>query len=122
MLKRAPDLARLLELPIQPDRHTPLDLDAFRRQIDYALGAPDRYYDAPDSYAGTSELAAIVDTADRFGEAGDWANAGPIYARKTVTCPPCKTSSKKQAYENGVQGLPCRKASFALQSIIFQGG
>jgi hypothetical protein len=37
MLKREPDLVRLLELPVQPDRNTPLDLAVFRRQISYAL-------------------------------------------------------------------------------------
>ena len=37
MLKREPDLVRLLELPVRPDRQAPLDLDVFRRQINYAL-------------------------------------------------------------------------------------
>jgi uncharacterized Zn finger protein len=79
MLKREPDLARLLELPVQPDRQTPLDLEAFRKQISYALRQHD-YYDYPNAGATATELAALVDTADRFREGGDWANAGALYA------------------------------------------
>ncbi len=79
MLKRQPDLVRLLELPVQPGRQTPLDLDAFRRQISYALRQHDRY-DYPNPAATATELAALVETADRFGEAEDWVNAGAIYA------------------------------------------
>ncbi len=78
MLKRQPDLTRVLELPVQPDRHTPLDLDAFRRQIDYALRSTN-HYDYPDAGATAAELSSIVDTATRFREAGDWANAGVLY-------------------------------------------
>jgi uncharacterized Zn finger protein len=74
MLKREPELIRLLELPVQPDRQTPLDLNAFRRQISYALR-----HDFPDPEEVATELAAIVETADRFREAGDWANAGTLY-------------------------------------------
>ena len=79
MLKRQPDLVRLLELPVQPDRQTPLDLEAFRRQISYALRQHDRY-DYPNAAATATELAALVETADRFGEAEDWLKAGAIYA------------------------------------------
>jgi len=79
MLKREPDLMRLLELPIQPDRQTPLSLDAFRRQISYALNREDDYYGSPDPEAVATELSALVDTADRFREGGDWLNAGAIY-------------------------------------------
>ena len=79
MLKRQPDLARLLELPVQPERQTPLDLDAFRRQIDYALRVHDRD-DYPDARATASELSSLAETADRFLQGGDWANAGALYA------------------------------------------
>jgi uncharacterized Zn finger protein len=71
MLKREPDLVRVLELPVQPDRQTPLDVDAFRRQISYALR-----HDFPDPEDLATELGAILETADGFREAGDWANAG----------------------------------------------
>ena len=82
MLKREPDLARLLELPVQPDRNTPVDLQAFRRQIQYALNQNDRYdyYDYGDTSAIATELASIIDTADRFRKGGDENNAGSIYA------------------------------------------
>jgi uncharacterized Zn finger protein len=75
MLKREPDLVRVLELPVQPDRQTPLDVDAFRRQISYALR-----HEFPEPEDLATELRAIVETADRFQEAGDWANAGALYA------------------------------------------
>jgi uncharacterized Zn finger protein len=75
MLKREPALVRVLELPVQPERQTPLDVDAFRRQIGYALR-----HDFPDSEDLATELRAILETADSFQEAGDWANAGALYA------------------------------------------
>jgi uncharacterized Zn finger protein len=75
MLKREPDLVRVLELPVQPDRQTPLDVDAFRRQISYALR-----HEFPEPEDLATELRAIAETADRFQEAGDWANAGALYA------------------------------------------
>ncbi|MFQ5611684.1 MAG: SWIM zinc finger domain-containing protein, partial [Anaerolineae bacterium] len=81
MLKRQPDLVRLLELPVQPDRPrgAPLDLDAFRRQIGYALRRSYDDYGYPRSREVATELSAIVDTARRFREAGDWANAGALF-------------------------------------------
>ena len=82
MLKREPDLVRLLELPIRPDRQTPLDLEAFRRQIDYALrqqGYHD-YHDYPSAGAVAAELTHLVENARRFLEGGDWANAGALFA------------------------------------------
>jgi uncharacterized Zn finger protein len=75
MLNREPDLVRVLELPVQPDRQTPLDVDAFRRQISYALR-----HEFPEPEDLATELRAIAETADRFQEAGDWANAGALYA------------------------------------------
>lgn len=79
MLKREPDLTRLLELPVQPDRQTPLNLDAFRRQISYALRMADDY-DYRGAEAVATELSALVDNAHRFYEGDDWANAGALYA------------------------------------------
>lgn len=78
MLKREPDLTRLLELPVQPDRQTPLDVAAFRRQIAYALRQGD-YGDYPDVTKTANELTAIVDTADRFREGKGWTSAGALY-------------------------------------------
>jgi uncharacterized Zn finger protein len=66
MLKREPDLVWVLELPVQPDRQTPLDVDAFRRQISYALR-----HEFPEPEDLAIELRAIAETADRFQEAGD---------------------------------------------------
>lgn len=74
MLQREPDLLRLLDLPLQSDDQRPLDLDAFRRQIDFALR-----HDFPDAEALGNELGAIVETAIRFLDAGDWVNAGALF-------------------------------------------
>jgi uncharacterized Zn finger protein len=59
MIKRSPELARILELPVQPDRQMPLDLEAFRRQIGYALRQGGRYDDDyPDSDTVATELSS----------------------------------------------------------------
>ncbi len=79
MLKREPDLMRLLELPLQPDRNTPLDLEAFRRQINYAVRQND-YDDYYSSRTVAKELETVVEMADQFQEGGDWPNAGNLYA------------------------------------------
>ena len=74
MLKREPDLERLLDLPLHPDSASPLNLDAFRRQIEFVL-----MDDFPDPQDLAIELDAIVETADRFDAEGDWSAAGAIY-------------------------------------------
>ena len=74
MLKREPDLERLLDLPLQPDSESPLDLDAFRRQIDFILQD-----DFPEPQEVAFELAAIAETADRFAAEENWTAAGAIY-------------------------------------------
>jgi uncharacterized Zn finger protein len=74
MLNREPDLERLLDLPLQPDRETPFDLDAFRRQVEFIL-----LDEFPDPAALAFEIAAIAETADRFATMGNWAAAGSLY-------------------------------------------
>jgi hypothetical protein len=74
MLKREPDLERLLDLPLQPDLESSFDLDAFRRQIDFIFQD-----DFPDPQQLAFELAAIADTADRFAAEGNCTAAGSIY-------------------------------------------
>ena len=74
MLKREPDLERLLDLPLQPDPETPFDLDAFRRQVDFIL-----LDELPDPAELAFEIAAIAETADRFAAMGNWAAAGALY-------------------------------------------
>lgn len=74
MLKREPDLERLLDLPLQPDSEAPLDLDAFRRQIDFIL--QDEF---PDPQKLVLELAAIAEIADRFAAEENWSAAGAVY-------------------------------------------
>lgn len=74
MLKREPDLERLLDLPLQPDPETPFDLDAFRRQIDFIF-----LDEFPDPSELAFEIAAITETADRFAVGEHWAAAGALY-------------------------------------------
>jgi tetratricopeptide (TPR) repeat protein len=73
MLKREPDLDRLLDLNLETDIKTPIDLDGFRRQIDFILRN-----DFPDPYETAFELAEIADSSDRFAAAGNWTAAGSI--------------------------------------------
>lgn len=74
MLKRQPDLERLLDWPLQAEPGSPFDLDAFRRQIDFLLRV-----DFPDPQELADELAAIAETGDRFAAKGHWIAAGSIY-------------------------------------------
>ena len=81
MVTREPDLVRLVELSAIPTRNAPLDLNTFRQQIDYAFQHVDDYYGyGLDPEQIVDRLDPIVDTAKRFGDAGEWINAGRIYA------------------------------------------
>ncbi len=74
MLKRDPDLERLLDLPLHPNSDTPFDLEPFRRQIDFIL-----LNEFPDPAEVAFEIAAIAETADRFVIGENWTAAGAIY-------------------------------------------
>jgi len=74
MLKREPDLERLLDLPLHPDLTSPIDQNAFRRQIEFIF-----QNEFPDPQGVAIELAAIVETADRFTAVENWSAAGSIY-------------------------------------------
>jgi len=74
MIKREPDLERLLDLPLHPVSQSPLDLDAFRRQIEFIL--MDEF---PNPQEIAIELDAIVETAGRFDAEGNWSSAGALY-------------------------------------------
>lgn len=75
MLNREPDLERLVDLPLKPAPEAPLDLDAYRRQIEYVLQLED--YPYPQRLAG--ELAAIAAAAERYAAEGYWLAAGSLY-------------------------------------------
>lgn len=82
MLKREPELERLLDLPIPgktkkgEKRRTPVDPETYRRQIRYAMrDAGD--WDALSDIAG--EISSIVDLGDQFAEQDDWENAEAVY-------------------------------------------
>ena len=74
MLRREPDLERLLDLPLRPDEETKVDTDAVRRQIRSGLLAE---YPEPAKIA--FELAAVADMADRLGAVGNWTAMGDLY-------------------------------------------
>jgi tetratricopeptide (TPR) repeat protein len=74
MLKREPELERLLDLPLKPDPGSPLDLTGFRRQIDLLFEE-----DFVDPAELALELGAIVETGDRFSAQENWLAAGAIY-------------------------------------------
>jgi len=72
LIARAPDLARLLELPHGPIRAGDFDPEPFRRQVSYALSRDDAEWAA-------RELAQIRERADGYLEAGDPITAGALY-------------------------------------------
>jgi uncharacterized Zn finger protein len=74
MLKREPDLERLLDLPLHPDPESPFNLDAFRRHIEHIL-----LDDYPDPQELAMELGAMVETAERLAAEENWSYAGDIY-------------------------------------------
>ena len=74
MLKREPDLERLLDLPLHPDLASPVDQNAFRRQTNFIL-----QNEFPDPQEVAVELATIVEKADRFAAVENWSAAGSIY-------------------------------------------
>jgi uncharacterized Zn finger protein len=82
MLKRAPELERLLNLPV-PDkfgkggkRRTRVDPETYRRQIRYAMRDAD---DWDAVYGIAQEISAVVDIGDGFAEQDDWENAQVVY-------------------------------------------
>lgn len=120
MLKREPDLARLLELPVHPDRNMPVDLAAFRRQINYALNQSDRYdyHGYGDTTAIATELGAVIDTADRFRAGSDWLNAGSIYALVLQEVVP----NYEELYdENGDVAIELQRCSENLDECFDKG-
>ncbi len=72
MIALQPDLARLLHLPLRPDSAVPLDLEAVRKQVDYALTRDDAAWIA-------HELERLAEMADRYLEAGVPTTAGTLY-------------------------------------------
>lgn len=80
MLRRAPELERLLDLPLlvpaQPlarTRGTVVDPERYRSQLRYALGGE---VDTPHL---AREIASIVEIGERFAAQGDWENARRAY-------------------------------------------
>lgn len=72
MLARHPDLVRLVELPLQPSGTVAFEPEAFRRQIQYALSRDSAEWAA-------RELERLLETANRYLEAGNPIAAGTIY-------------------------------------------
>lgn len=87
MLKKEPDLERLVETPapVVGKRSSPVNPEVYRRQVagifrkhqyDY-----DDYYDEEGDGAGeiAEELLPIKDIGDGFAQGGDYANAATVY-------------------------------------------
>ena len=70
MLEREPDL----DLPLQASPAAPVDLDAYRRQIDFVLQE-----DFPDLQELAFELEAIAGAAGRYAAQKNWEAAGGLY-------------------------------------------
>ncbi len=72
MVVRQPDLARLLDLPLRPGDLAPLDLDAVRKQVDYALSRE-------DARRAGRELKRLAEMGRRYLDSDDPATAGTFY-------------------------------------------
>ncbi|MBA3534274.1 MAG: hypothetical protein H0T73_20325 [Ardenticatenales bacterium] len=88
MLRRAPELERLLDLPLlvpgtalvpNEEQRTPVDAERYRRQLRYAMRgtSEDDWTESTEDLA--REIASIVDIGERFGAQGDWENAQGAY-------------------------------------------
>jgi uncharacterized Zn finger protein len=93
MVDRYPDLQRLIDLPMPPSptssgdvaaNAVTVDVEPIRQQVRLAIQEFDPYarFDRWDDWADGSgtpaELAAILDLAQRYADAGQWANAQAI--------------------------------------------
>jgi uncharacterized Zn finger protein len=72
MLKREPSLMAMVELPAATHQDKPLDVEAYRRQVQRVL------------QRGTlrtlgKELQALRNIAEHLAQAGEWHNAGAVY-------------------------------------------
>lgn len=78
MLRRQPDLERLLEVPlgVGGKRRTPVDAETYRRQVRHAFRRYEGYGAEIDI---AEELEAIKEIGDRFAAQGDWASAQAVY-------------------------------------------
>lgn len=78
MLRRQPDLERLLEVPlgVGGKRRTPVDAETYRRQVRHAFRGYEGYGAEGDI---AEELASIKEIGDRFAAQGDWASAQAVY-------------------------------------------
>lgn len=79
MLKREPDLERLIDLPTpgpKGKRRTPVSAETYRRQIRYALRSADDWHGVRNA---ANEIGAVVDIGDGFADQEDWENAQVVY-------------------------------------------
>jgi hypothetical protein len=81
MLQRAPELERLLDLPMPSksgdgQRRTRVDPETYRRQIRYAMRDADDWEAVFDI---AQEIGLVVDIGDDFARQGDWENAQIVY-------------------------------------------
>jgi len=82
MLQRAPELERLLDLPLPKgsgkgsQRRTRVDPETYRRQIRYAMRDAD---DWEAVFGIAREIGSVVDIGDGFAGQADWENAQIVY-------------------------------------------
>ncbi|MBU2610541.1 MAG: SWIM zinc finger family protein [Chloroflexi bacterium] len=82
MLKREPELERLLDLPMPNisgeggQRRTRVDAETYRRQIRYAMRDA---YDWEAVFGIAREIGSVVDIGDDFAGQDDWENAQIVY-------------------------------------------
>jgi uncharacterized Zn finger protein len=77
MLKRAPELEGLLDLPMPGSkRRTTVDPESYRRQIRRVMT---QAWEWEAQYSAAKEIYAVTAQADKFAEHGDWGNARLIY-------------------------------------------
>ena len=79
MLKRSPELERLIDLPVPGkggQRQAPVKADTYRRQIRHALHDTHDWHGAADA---AQEVGSVVDIGDGFAEQDDWENAQIAY-------------------------------------------
>ncbi|MHB8629649.1 MAG: SWIM zinc finger family protein [Aggregatilineales bacterium] len=77
MLKRAPDLQALVDLPApgKTTRRKPVDTTAFHKELRRAFRAEPEWGDVTAAHT----LQSVADTANEFAESGDWRGASAIY-------------------------------------------
>ncbi|KAB2902703.1 MAG: hypothetical protein F9K27_15835 [Anaerolineae bacterium] len=107
MIEKYPDLQNLVDRPVPGKRQIEVDVDSFRREMDYAL----RHYGGWGDTTAAHTIWSIADTGGEFAEQGDLHNASRIYRviveefLKTHDYPADDEGEFADAYNNALEGL-----------------